>query len=60
MMEIHISFQDRVIFKGPANGNMSRDIIHHTDAQIDVQLNLHGTKRSLQLVGNYENLGLFQ
>lgn len=60
MMEIHISFQDRVIFKGPANGNMSRDIIHHTDARIDVQLNLHGTKRSLQLVGNYEHIGLLQ
>jgi hypothetical protein len=59
-LEIHISFQEKVIFKGPTDGNMSRDIIHHTDAQIDVQLNLNGTKRSLQLVGNYENLGLFQ
>lgn len=60
MMEIHISFQDKVIFKGPAEGNMSRDIIHHTDALIDVKLNVHGTLRTFQLVGNYENLGLFQ
>jgi hypothetical protein len=59
-LEIHISFQEKVIFKGPTDGNMSRDIIHHTDARIQVMLNQHGSLQEFTLVGNYENLGLFQ
>ena len=59
-LDIHISFQEKVIFKGPANGNMSRDITHHTDALIHVKLYQHGLRKEFKLIGNYENLGLFQ
>lgn len=55
-VEIAISQGKRVLFKGPRNGQLSRDIPHHTDAIMHLTLSMRGIIRCFDLVGNYENM----
>jgi len=54
---ISITLDQQVLFKGPQDGSLSRDILHYIDAHISVQLTQQGLTRSFQLIGNYENIG---
>jgi hypothetical protein len=58
-IEISITHNHKVRFKGPFNGKLSRDIIHFTDSIIQIRLSENNKSRMLQLVGNFENLGSF-
>jgi hypothetical protein len=58
-MEISITHNNKVRFKGPFNGKLSRDIIHFPDSIIQIRLSENNKTRMLQLVGNFENLGSF-
>lgn len=58
-MEISITHNNNVRFKGPFNGKLSRDIIHFPDSIIQIRLSENNKTRMLQLVGNFENLGSF-
>jgi tocopherol cyclase len=57
LIELSITVGNKVIFKGPAEGKLSRDIIHFTDEVIDVSLTQNNKTRLFQLVGNFENIG---
>lgn len=56
-IEISINLAHHVLFKGPNDGNLTRDIIHHTDALIDFTVKHKSATSHFQLVGNYENIG---
>jgi hypothetical protein len=45
-----------VLFKGPEDGALQRDIIHYTDAIIEVKLKRNSVTRLFRLVGNFENV----
>jgi hypothetical protein len=53
-LEIRITQGRRILFKGPRDGQLSRDIPHYADAMMDMSLGMGQTTRSLSLVGNYE------
>jgi hypothetical protein len=57
LIEISITIGNKVIFKGPAEGKLSRDIIHFTDEVIDVSFIQNNKTRMFRLVGNFENIG---
>lgn len=56
-LEVGIKHGKKVMFKGPANGNLSRTIPHHADAQVEVSLNQNGNPRTFRLKGNFEQIG---
>ena len=56
-LEIDIAIGQGVLFKGPNQGSLSKDILHHTDALIDVRLSWQDKKRQFRLVGNIEHIG---
>jgi hypothetical protein len=56
ILDISIKIGKNVILKGPTNGELSRDIIHHTDAIIDVNMIIDDKIRQFQMVGNFEKI----
>ena len=58
-LEISILYRKKVKFKGPAEGQLSRDIHHYTDALIEVSFIQNQKARLFHLVGNVENIGSF-
>ena len=56
-LDISLEFGSRVMFKGPKDGELSRAILHQTDALIDVSLTWKNSTRRIQMVGNFENVG---
>ncbi len=56
-LDISLEFGSEVIFKGPKDGELSRAILHQTDARIDVSLTWKNHMRRFQMVGNFENIG---
>jgi hypothetical protein len=59
-IEISIALAVRVKFKGPMDGTLSRDILHYTDALINLRVSQNGTTRTFRLIGNCENVGSFE
>jgi tocopherol cyclase len=55
-IDISITIQYKAILKGPEEGNLSRDILHHTDATIDVFITENEMTSMYQMIGNYENI----
>lgn len=55
-LEISIILGQQVLFKGPEDGALQRDIIHYTDAIIEVKLKRNSETRLFSLVGNFENI----
>lgn len=55
-LEISIVLGGQVLFKGPEDGALRRDIIHYTDAFIEVKLKRNAETTVFRLVGNYENV----
>jgi|GEM_PF-444271 len=55
-LEISIVLGEQVLFKGPEDGALRRDIIHYTDALIEVKLKQNAGIRLFHLVGNFENV----
>lgn len=55
-LEISIVLGEQVLFKGPEDGALQRDIIHYTDAIIEVKLKRNSVTRLFRLVGNFENV----
>ena len=58
-LDISINLGKNVILKGPTNGELSRDIIHHTDAVIDVNMIMENNIRQFRMVGNFEKIETF-
>jgi len=56
-IEISIVLGVKVKFKGPMDGTLSRDILHYTDAVINLRVSQNGTTRTFRLIGNCENVG---
>lgn len=56
-MKMEITLAQNIVFKGPHNGTLSRDILHHTDVRVAVSFKQNAQTRNFQLVGNYENIG---
>lgn len=57
-LDILIMYGNKVMFKGPEEGNLSRDILHHSDALIDVTFTDQDKVRKYQMMGNFENIGV--
>lgn len=55
-LDISIKIGKNVILKGPTNGELSRNIIHHADAIIDVNMIMDDKIRQFQMVGNFEKI----
>lgn len=55
-IDISITIQYKAILKGPVGGNLSRDILHHTDATIDVFIIENEMTSMYRMIGNYENI----
>ena len=55
-IDISITIQHKAILKGPEEGNLSRDILHHTDATIDVFITENEMTSMYRMIGNYENI----
>ena len=55
-LDISIKIGKNVILKGPTNGELSRNIIHHADAIIDVNMIIDDKIRQFQMVGNFEKI----
>lgn len=55
-LDIWITYGNKVRFKGPYQGNMSRDIFHHTDALIGMSIKQNGKTRMHRLIGNFEHI----
>jgi len=55
-LEISIVLGGQVLFKGPEDGALRRDIVHYTDAFIEVKLKRNAETTVFRLVGNYENV----
>ncbi|MFM8455296.1 MAG: tocopherol cyclase family protein, partial [Ignavibacteria bacterium] len=56
-LDIWITYGNKVTFKGPNQGHMSRDIFHHADAMIGISLKQNGKTRMHRLIGNFEHIG---
>lgn len=56
-LDIWITYGNKVTFKGPNQGHMSRDIFHHTDAIIGISLKQNDKTRMHRLIGNFEHIG---
>jgi len=56
-LDIWITYGKKVTFKAPNQGNMSRDISHHTDALIAICIKHNGKTRMHRLIGNFEHIG---
>lgn len=55
-LEISIVLGGQVLFKGPEDGALRRDIVHYTDAFMEVKLKRNAETTVFRLVGNYENV----
>ncbi|MFN6040161.1 MAG: hypothetical protein ACK452_16945 [Bacteroidota bacterium] len=56
-LEILITKGNKILLKGPNDGNLLIDIPHHTDALMEVCLSQNNKTRRFQLVGNFESIG---
>ena len=58
-LDLSLEYGREVEFNGPEDGALSRLIQHRTDAKIDVLLTYENRKHQFQMVGNFEDIGLF-
>jgi tocopherol cyclase len=56
-LDIVLEVGTKVLFQGPKDGELSREIGHQTDAQIEVSLTWKNSIRKFKMVGNFENIG---
>jgi hypothetical protein len=59
-IDLSLDYGREVVFHGPKDGALSRLIQHKTDVKIEVLLNYENRKHKYQMVGNYEDIGLFR
>jgi hypothetical protein len=57
--DLALEYGREVLFKGPKDGTLSRIIQHQTDASIKVSLTYENRSHQFQMVGNFEDIGLF-
>jgi hypothetical protein len=55
-LEISIILGKQLLFKGTEDGTLKRDIVHYTDALIEVKLKRNSETTLFRLVGNFENV----
>jgi tocopherol cyclase len=55
-LDISIILGQQIIFKGPEDGALRRDIVHFTDAFIEIKLKRNSETKKFSLVGNFENV----
>jgi hypothetical protein len=58
-LDLALECGSEVLFKGPKDGALSRIIQHQTDASIKVSLTYENRSHQFQMVGNFEDIGLF-
>ncbi len=58
-IDLALGYGREVLFKGPKDGALSRSIAHQTDARIKVSLTYENRSQQFQMVGNFEDVGLF-
>jgi hypothetical protein len=58
-LDLALEYGREVLFKGPKDGALSRIIQHQTDASIKVSLIYENRSHQFQMVGNFEDIGLF-
>ena len=58
-LDLALEYGREVLFKGPKDGALSRIIQHQTDASIKVSLTYENRSHQFQMVGNFEDIGLF-
>jgi hypothetical protein len=51
------SVAKKYMFKGPLKGKLSRDILHHSDSQIDLKIYQNAEIKMYKLIGNFEMIG---
>jgi hypothetical protein len=59
-IDLSLDYGREVVFHGPKDGALSRLIQHKTDVKIEVLLNYENRKHKYQMVGNFEDIGLFR
>jgi tocopherol cyclase len=58
-LDLALGYGREVQFKGPKDGALSRMIHHQADAKVEVSLTYENRKHQFQMVGNFEDIGLF-
>lgn len=56
-LEMSFSVAKKYMFKGPLKGKLSRDILHHSDSQIDLKIYQNAEIKMYKLFGNFEMIG---
>lgn len=56
-LEIGFDASKKYMFKGPINGKLSRDILHHSDTQIELKIYQNSETKIYKLIGNFEMIG---
>jgi len=56
-LEMSFSVAKKYMFKGPLKGKLSRDILHHSDSQIDLKIYQNAEIKMYKLIGNFEMIG---
>lgn len=56
-VELSFSKSKKYVFKGPEDGKLTRDILHHSDTFIDLTIDQNGSVKRYKLVGNFELMG---
>jgi tocopherol cyclase len=56
-LEMRFSVAKKYMFKGPLKGKLSRDILHHSDSQIDLKIYQNAEMKMYKLIGNFEMIG---
>jgi hypothetical protein len=56
-LELSFGTSQKYVFKGPAVGKLSRDILHHSDTLIDLKIYQNSEIKQYKLRGNYEKIG---
>jgi hypothetical protein len=58
-LDLSLEHGREVVFHGPKDGALSRMIQHQTDTKIEVLLTYYNRKHQFQMIGNFEDIGLF-
>jgi tocopherol cyclase len=58
-LDLALGYGREVQFKGPKDGALSRMIHHQADAKVEVSLTYENRRQQFQMVGNFEDVGLF-
>ena len=53
-LEIGFDAAKKYMFKGPFKGKLSRDILHHSDCQIELKIYQNSETKIYKLIGNIE------